>query len=81
MLLFYTDSSKMLKESICPMKATVRNVALNLKKREGGSLKIKQVNKKSQKICTYLQIIAFYREIKTFVSTQIHKCRRSVRDF
>lgn len=35
---------------------------------------------KTQTICTYLQIIAFLtrNEIKTFVSTQIHKCKRSV---
>lgn len=35
---------------------------------------------KTQNICTYLQIIAFLtrNQIKTFVSTQIHKCKRSV---
>lgn len=43
---------------------------------------IENMNEKSsKKICTYLQIIAVYGEIKTFVSTQIHKCKRSVIDF
>lgn len=35
---------------------------------------------KTQNICTYLQIIAFLtrNQSKTFLSTQIHKCKRSV---
>lgn len=34
----------------------------------------------NQNICTYLQIIAFLtrNQSKTFLSTQIHKCKRSV---
>lgn len=53
---------------------------------KGGRKKIFQTrsqpvkNCKTPNICTYLQIIAFRtrNQIKTFVSTQIHKCKRSV---
>lgn len=40
----------------------------------------KEVECKTPKVCTYIQIIAFLTryQIKTHVSTQIHKCKRSV---
>lgn len=53
-------------------------------KREKTKIKIQTpsqlVKCKTQNICTYLQIIAFLtrNQIKTFVLTQIHKCKRSV---